>query len=80
MVTEEEVAGKESIVLENASNVKLVVPFTMKNGFLKNVQNSTIFIHVVQGSCFFDHLSDCKLMMAAQQIRIHHTVRSEFYL
>lgn len=47
IVDEAELTSKETIVVENCANIRLTVPFTLKNGFIKNVQNSTILIHVV---------------------------------
>ena len=80
VVTAEELEGKDNIVLENLSNVRIVVPFVMKVAFLKSLRACEVLLHSVQGSCFFDKVTDSKLMMASQQIRIHHTSNSTFHL
>ena len=73
-------ASKENIVIEDVSNCKITLSRTMKSGYIKKAKNCIIQIDVVQGSCFFFECDGCKFYMASQQIRIHHTTNTEFWL
>ncbi|CAH1800216.1 unnamed protein product [Owenia fusiformis] len=47
---------------------------------INKLQDCTILCGPVSGSVFIDNCVDCKFVLACQQLRIHHTTKTHFYI
>ena len=47
---------------------------------MNNLMNCTVFSGPVPGSIFVDNCQDCTLVVSCQQLRVHHTTATRFYL
>ena len=48
--------------------------------FIKNVKNSIIITGPIAGSLFCEHVQDCCIASQCRQLRIHHSIRTHFYV
>ncbi|XP_022081610.1 tubulin-specific chaperone C-like [Acanthaster planci] len=47
---------------------------------MNNLTNCKIFSGPVPGSIFVDNCQDCTIVVSCQQLRVHHTTSTQFYL
>ncbi|XP_038046849.1 tubulin-specific chaperone C-like [Patiria miniata] len=62
----------------NSCTVKL---FGSPNAIhMNNLKNCKVFSGPVPGSIFVDNCQDCTIVVSCQQLRVHHTTATQFYL
>ena len=72
--------GKENVIIENVSDSQIVLPFSIKCLYIKNVKNTNVYVGSVSSASFVNEATDCKIHVQSHQIRIHHSHRVKFYL
>ena len=76
----EDYSGKENVIIENVRNCVVILPFSIKCLYLKNLQQSRIYVGSVSGASFINEANDCFIHLQSHQIRIHNSTNVHFYL
>lgn len=56
------------------------MPFKIKSLYIKNIKDTKIFVGCVSGASFVNEAVDCDIHLCSQQIRIHNSSNTSFYL
>ena len=72
--------GKENVIIENVADSQIVIPFSIKCLYIKNIKNTRIYVGSVSGASFVNEATDCQLHLQSHQIRIHNSTKVHFYL
>ena len=78
--TAAEYEGKENVIIENITNCVIVLPFSIKCLYVKNIKQTRIYVGSISGASFVNEANDCIIALQSHQIRIHNSQRVEFYL
>lgn len=78
IINEEETKNKVNILLENLSNIKLYIPFSLKSLFAKKLDNCFIFIAGVQGGSHLTEINNSECFISTHQLRIHESINTLF--
>ena len=80
MKTAAEYEGKENVIIENLTNCTVMLPFSIKCIYMKNITQTKIYVGSVSGASFVDKATDCFIHVQSHQIRIHNSKNVQFYL
>ena len=80
MKTAQEYEGKENVIIENLTNCTVVLPFSVKSMYIKNISNTNIYVGSVSGASFVDKAIDCLIHVQSHQIRILNSRNTQFFL
>ena len=72
--------GKENVIIENVADSQIVIPFSIKCLYIKNIRNTRIYVGSVSGASFVNEATDCLLHLQSHQIRIHNSTKVQFFL
>lgn len=72
--------GNKDVALARLSDCVIKLYGSPSALHIDQLKNCTILCGPVSGSIFMDHCTDCVLVMACQQLRVHHTTQCKFYL
>ncbi|EGD82791.1 hypothetical protein PTSG_03441 [Salpingoeca rosetta] len=75
-----EVATNSDVTLKNLENCTVLVEGAPGAIHASNLKNTTICIGPVSRSLLIDHCDGCKFVLACQQLRVHNTYDTDFYL
>ena len=78
--TAAEYEGKENVIIENLKNCVVILPFSIKSLYVKNIEGTRIYVGSVSGASFVNKATDCMIHLQSHQIRIHNSLRVQFYL
>ena len=78
--TAEEYEGKENVIIENLTDCTVLLPFSLKCIYMKNIKNTKVYVGSVSGASFVNEAIDCLIHLQSHQIRIHTSQRVNFYL
>ena len=78
--TAAEYAGKENVIVENLTDCVVLLPFSLKCIYMKNLRNTKVYVGSVSGASFVNEATDCLIHLQSHQIRIHNSQRVSFYL
>jgi len=67
-------------MLEELVDCTVVMPFAVKCVYVKNVSRCRIYVGVCSGATFVERAIDCQIFIQSQQIRIHNSNNTHFYL
>lgn len=70
----------QDVSLSNLVSCKVVLPGYPSAVHINNLKDCTVFCGPVPGSIFVDNCEKCIFIIACQQLRVHHTQNSQFYL
>ena len=57
--TAEEYAGKENVIVENLTDCVVLLPFSLKCIYMKNLRNTKVYVGSVSGASFVNEAVDC---------------------
>ena len=57
--TAAEYEGKENVIIENLSNCTVLLPFSIKCLYVKNISNTRIYVGAVSAASFVNEAVDC---------------------
>lgn len=77
--TQDEIGNKD-VALARLSDCVVKLLGSPSALHIDKLDRCTILCGPVSGSIFMDHCTDCTLVIACQQLRVHHTTRTQFYL
>jgi len=72
--------GNKDVALARLSDCVVKLYGSPSALHIDKLDRCTILCGPVSGSIFMDHCTDCTLVIACQQLRVHHTTRTQFYL
>ena len=78
--TAAEYEGKENVIVENVRNCTVILPFSIKCLYVKNIAETRLYVGSVSGASFVNEATDCLIHLQSHQIRIHNSTRVQFYL
>ena len=78
VITPLEITGKKNIIIENLNKAIIIIPFTVKSLFAKNVKDSKIFIAAVDGGSHITNFHYCEVYICTHQLRIHDSDNNHF--
>ena len=73
--TAAEYEGKENVIIENITNCVIVLPFSIKCLYVKNIKQTRIYVGSISGASFVNEANDCIIALQSHQIRIHNSQR-----
>ena len=53
--------GKENVIIENVADSQIVIPFSIKCLYIKNIKGTRIYVGSVSGASFVNEATDCQL-------------------
>ena len=53
--------GKENVIIENVVNSQIVLPFSIKCLYIKNIKGTKIYVGSVSGASFVNEATDCQI-------------------
>ena len=59
--TASEYEGKENVIVENLTDCVVILPFSIKCIYMKNLVNTRIYVGSVSGASFVNEATDCKI-------------------
>ena len=59
--TASEYEGKENVIVENLTDCTVILPFSIKCMYMKNLVNTRIYVGSVSGASFVNEAIDCKI-------------------
>jgi tubulin-specific chaperone C len=75
-----EYAGKENVIIENLESCTVILPFKIKCMYIKNIKSCKIYVGAISGASFINEASDSQIFIQSHQIRIHNSMKVNFYL
>jgi hypothetical protein len=78
ILSENENPGKNNLIIENIENSEVQILLNFKACYIKNVNNSRIYLGSINGGAHINDCHNCKFYLATHQLRIHKTVNSLF--
>ena len=51
--------GKENVIIENITDSQIVIPFSIKCLYIKNIKNTRIYVGSVSGASFVNEATEC---------------------
>ena len=78
IVKEEEVIGKNNLIIENIKNCTIIALFSFKACYLKNISSSLFYIGSVGGGSHITNINNCEVNLATHQLRIHEAIKTNF--
>ena len=57
--TAAEYEGKENVIIENITNCIIVLPFSIKCLYVKNIKQTRIYVGSISGASFVNEATDC---------------------
>ena len=55
----DEYEGKENVIIENLVNCTVILPFSIKCMYVKNISGTKIYVASVSGASFVNEATDC---------------------
>jgi hypothetical protein len=77
---EEKETNAADVTLADLENCKVVVHGSPSTLHMSNIKNCRIFGGPVSSSIFIENCSNSTLCLSSQQLRIHNTVETDFYI
>ncbi|XP_047119956.1 tubulin-specific chaperone C [Schistocerca piceifrons] len=71
---------KKDVVLSNLNSCTVRLPGAPNTLYIAGLSNCKIITGPVTTSVFIENCSDCTFVLACQQLRVHSTTHSDFYL
>eukprot|EP00088_Acartia_fossae_P002319 TRINITY_DN10933_c0_g1_i4.p1 TRINITY_DN10933_c0_g1~~TRINITY_DN10933_c0_g1_i4.p1 ORF type:complete len:350 (+),score=54.09 TRINITY_DN10933_c0_g1_i4:83-1132(+) len=68
------------ITLADLDNCKIIVHGTPSTVHMSNIKNCVIVAGPVSSSIFIENCTQTKFLLSSQQLRIHNTVETDFYI
>ena len=59
--TASEYEGKENVIVENLTDCVVILPFSIKCIYMKNLVNTRVYVGSVSGASFVNEATDCKI-------------------
>ena len=57
-----EYEGKENVIIENVTGSTIILPFSIKCMYIKNISNTNIYVGAISGASFVDKAKEgCKI-------------------
>lgn len=78
VVTEEQLTGKNNLIIENVESCEIYILLNLKACYLKNIKNSKLMIGSVTGGTHITNCETSHVYMATHQLRIHETKHTHF--
>lgn len=78
--TATEYEGRENVIIENLTDCTVLLPFSIKCLYVKNITRCNVYVGSVSGASFVNEATDCLIHLQSHQIRIHNSRRVTFYL
>lgn len=78
-LTEKDIQKKD-VLLSDIRNCEIKLFGNPSTLHITNIRNSKIFCGPVSTSIFVENVSDCVLHLACQQLRVHETSRTDFFI
>jgi len=76
----ENVTNSADVTLSDLENCKVVIYGSPSTLHMSNIKNCRIFGGPVSSSIFIENCCNSTLLLSAQQLRIHNTVETDFYI
>jgi hypothetical protein len=77
-ISEEEVLGKNNLIIENLKDSTIEINFTFKACYIKNISNCEIRIGAVAGGSHITNVEGSTIFLSTHQLRIHKTYKTIF--
>jgi len=77
---QEDVTNAADVTLADLENCKVVVYGSPSTLHMSNIKSCRIFGGPVSSSIFIENCSNSTLVLSSQQLRIHNTVETDFYI
>ena len=78
--TQEEIKGKNNIIMENINGCDIYLLFDFKACYINNCTKCNIFLGSVSGGTHITHCSESKIYLMTHQLRVHQTTKTHFYV
>ena len=76
----EEITGKNNILIENINNCNLYLLFNFKACYINRCSNCNIYLGSVSGGTHITSCNESKIYLMTHQLRIHQTNKTHFYV
>lgn len=63
--TEAEYEGKENVIIENLKACRVYLPFKIKCLYIKNIQDTQIYVGCVSGASFINGAISCEISLCS---------------
>ena len=69
------------MIVENITDSVIILPFSIKCLYIKNITRTHVYVGSVSGASFVDGAKDgCNIHLQSHQIRIHNSNKTTFFL
>ncbi|MCO5547894.1 hypothetical protein L7F22_001346 [Adiantum nelumboides] len=68
------------VILENLTNCSVYIRGICRAMYVHKLSSCKVYAGPITGSALIEEVEDCTMMLASQQIRIHHVKKTDMYL
>uniref|UniRef100_A0A8C9HDB8 C-CAP/cofactor C-like domain-containing protein n=1 Tax=Piliocolobus tephrosceles TaxID=591936 RepID=A0A8C9HDB8_9PRIM len=69
-----------SLLLSNLDNCEVIILDVLSSVLIKQIKNCTICVPAIESSLLIYNCQDCNILTNSQQVRIHDTSNTKFYI
>ena len=78
--SEEEIKGKNNIIMENIKDCDIYLLYDFKACYINNCSKCNIFLGSISGGTHITPCAESKIYLMTHQLRIHQTTKTHFYV